>query len=116
MARLIPEINPKINLRDLVGLILVMVQPACLGCDSIFRSLPDGRKYDGWMAARSDPADRFIVSQENALHIHKIDCIGRTIKFCKRRECQCKLRLDELALILIKLIYMLLFRLHIYHA
>ena len=27
MARLIPEINPKINLRDLVGLILVMMRP-----------------------------------------------------------------------------------------
>ena len=28
MARLISEINPKINLRDLVGLILVMMRPA----------------------------------------------------------------------------------------
>ena len=27
MARLIPEINPKVNLRDLVGLILVMMLP-----------------------------------------------------------------------------------------
>ena len=27
LARLIPEINPKINLRDLVGLILVMMHP-----------------------------------------------------------------------------------------
>ena len=30
MARLIPEINPKINLRDLVGLILVMMPPCPL--------------------------------------------------------------------------------------
>ena len=65
MARLISEINPKINLRDLVGLILVMMHPGPMNRGiEIESAIADGER-----SVITEQVEMGVAVREAVLHL-----------------------------------------------